>query len=181
MSEAVWIALIGFAGTTITLFIAWLRERGKDRLTEEEIEERISKSRLATIAELQAQLGTATEASGKLREELDRSHSDIERMQVEITGLHQQLASNAETIAAQAETNAQLQIDKRESVNEKAIWQRKYLDALLERDSFLELLRTLKERSEIVGELKEKIDAMEKRLSAVQNDTGKLKRKADLA
>lgn len=181
MSEPVLIAIIGLIGSNLIAVIAWLRERRKDRLTEEEIEERINKSRLETIATLQTQLGTATEASGNLRKELDRAHGDIEKMQTEITGLHQQIAANAETIASLSEVNAQLMIEKREAMNEKAQWQKKYLEAITEREAFIELLHAVKEKAELVGPLRDKVEAMERRLTAVQNDTGRLKQKVGSA
>lgn len=185
MSEAFWISVVGAAGIILGAFLGkimdWIRGSRQDSLTAEEIEERINKSRLSTIADLQTQLGTATAASGKLREELDRAHTDIENMQTEIAGLHQTIAANSDTIATLSEMNNHLMIEKRDAMNEQVKWQKKYLEAMLERESFIALLSELKNKVEIVGDLRDKINAMEQRLTAVQNDTGKLKRKVESA
>jgi small-conductance mechanosensitive channel len=185
MSEAFWISVVGAAGVVLGAFLGkiidWIRGSRQDSLTVEEIEERINKSRLSTIADLQAELGTATKAGGDLRLELNRAHGDIEKLQLEISGLHQQLAANSETIAALAETNSHLMIEKREAMNEQARWQKKYLEAIIEREAFIELLQAVKAKVELVSPLKDKVEAMEARLTAVQNDTGKLKRKVENA
>lgn len=181
MSETVWVSIIGACGVILGAFLGrimdWIRGSRQDSLTAEEIEQRINKSRLDIIADLQVQLGTATKAEGELREELNRIHKENEQLRADNSAFNTQLTAYTETIAENSKTISDLMIEKRNAMNDMANWQRKYLDAMLERDSFLELLRTLKERTEIVGELKDKIDAMEKKLSTVKNDTDELKQK----